>query len=225
MTDATQSELLTRFQAWRKLDPMMNQISWFIGSSIDETGVVWTSKNRMEKVVAGRVQSLAAACLQMLRNSRDNWSTETAAKLFVPPLEDHDFLVTLQKKVLSFGNRRSVSKGVFRNLAVEMETSAESAGFNPVQDLVNELDRLLGGTAIFLYGDSNHAGNTIAGLWRPNTLGTKEWRVRLGWSSQPDNEEAENGDAKCSLNKKGVLKEIELLGKDLIKNVKQLGPT
>ncbi|KPI34383.1 U3 small nucleolar RNA-associated protein 22 [Cyphellophora attinorum] len=221
MTDAARTELSTRFQAWRKLDPMMNQVSWFIGSSVDETGTVWTSKTRMEKVIAARVQSLAAACLQVVYESTEQWTMDTATSLFVPPLQDYDFLITLRKQ--SLPRRHDVaSDEKFRNLSVEMESSSGDSGSNPVQSFLDEINGVLGGTALFLYGDSRQGGKVIAGLWRPNTHGTKEWRVRLGWSSRPHTADDENGNETCALNKEGVLKEIEILGRDLVKDVKYL---
>jgi U3 small nucleolar RNA-associated protein 22 len=221
MTDAARTELSTRFQAWRKLDPTMNQVSWFVGSSVDETGTVWTSKSRMEKVIAARVQSLAAACLEVVRASTEQWSMGTATSLFVPPLQDYDFLITLRKQALP--SRHGVaSNGKFRNLSVDMESSSEDSGFGPVQSFLDELNGALGGTALFLYGNSRQGGKVIAGLWRPNTQGAKEWRVRLGWSSQPHTADDESGNEACTLNKEGVLKEIEILGKDLVKDVKYL---
>ena len=55
------AEMQTRFTAWRKLDPALNNVVLFIASNIDPTGVIWTHGARPSKVVAARLTALAKA--------------------------------------------------------------------------------------------------------------------------------------------------------------------
>ena len=60
----------TRFAAWRKqLDPGLNSVVWFVGTNIDETGVVWTQGGSPSRVVAGRVTALAKASRDIIKQT------------------------------------------------------------------------------------------------------------------------------------------------------------
>ena len=224
MTQEQRKELGTRFEAWRKLDPNMNQVSWFVGSNVDESGVVWTSGGRVEKVVAGRVTSLAAACLDVVRaeGDRGGLGEEEAKGLFASGVEEYDFLIYLEKGVVKGGQGKR-QKGKYRNLEVAEETDADAVGYDPVQEYLDDLEAAFKGVALFFYGAAGDGGNVIAGLWRPATRGRREWKVRLGWTSLPIREKGEtDGERKimAELNTKAILKEIEIMGEGLVKGVK-----
>lgn len=225
MTAAERAEAKTRFDAWRKLDPKMNQVSWFIGTNIDETGVAWTGSGRVEKVIAGRVTALAEACVELLTTGDAGLSTDISRSLFESPLDDYDFLLHLDKSVTNKGQAQSNSREKFRNLEVESETDTGRIGFDPVQDFLGDLQSAFGTTALFMHGDSPDRSNVIAGLWRPSVQGQREWRVRLGWSSVPLSRKAadeEEATVQGEINKKAVLKEIEVLGAGIVREAKML---
>ncbi|ETN37932.1 uncharacterized protein HMPREF1541_07555 [Cyphellophora europaea CBS 101466] len=220
------AELRARFAAWRKLDPQMNQVSWFVGSNVDETGVAWTAGGRVEKVVAARVAALAGACLEVVGGqTAAGLSLEVGKTLFVSPFEEYDFLVMLDKEaVKGAAVVRRKGKEKYRNLEVAAETDVDVVGFDPVEDFLADLEAAFGNTALFFYGASGDGGKILAGVWRPGVQGRREWRVRLGWSSVPISdkvaEDDDDGKEMCEFNKMGILKEMEIIGEGLVKEIK-----
>lgn len=222
MSADQRAQLRTRFEAWRKLDPNMNQVSWFVGTNTDESGVVWTGSGHVEKVVAGRVTALAAACMEVVSASQTGLADAAARSLLSSGLEEYDFLIYLEKKVVK-GHSAKKHKGKYRNLEVAEETDVDAVGFDPVQEYLGDLEASFKSTALFFYGASGDGVNVIAGLWRPGVKGRREWKVRLGWSSVPIREKGgDEGGAKemAEINKMGILKEIEIMGEGLVREVK-----
>ncbi len=221
-------EVKTRFEAWRKLDPVMNNVVWFIGTSIDGTGVVWTQRARPARVVAGRVSALARAAVEMLESKGTGMSEADWAGLFNSPLGDFDFVIHIRPGLVKGRREGKKAKGAlvngtaeFKNLQIAESLDVESIGVDPVELFVQDLNHAFGASALFFY--DRHGGKAIAGLWKPSVLGRREWRVRLGWSSVPvpaekDNEKEEGKDI-CVFNKEGVLAEIATLGEGIVKNI------
>ncbi|KAK7883771.1 U3 snoRNP protein [Exophiala xenobiotica] len=224
-------EVKTRFEAWRKLDPVMNNVVWFVGTTVDGTGVVWTQRARPARVVAGRVSALAKAAVEMLESQGTGMSEENWAGLFNSPLGDFDFVIHVRPGLIKGrhhegkkARRGSLVNGgtaEFKNLQIAEALDVESLGYDPVDLFLQDLNYAFGASALFFY--DRHGGTAIAGLWRPSVLGRREWRVRLGWSSMPvpaetDNEKEEGKDI-CVFNKEGVLAEIATLGEGIVKNI------
>jgi U3 small nucleolar RNA-associated protein 22 len=228
MTKEQRSDLTARFGAWRKLDPQMNQVTWFIGSNVDETGVVWTGNASVEKVVASRVTQLASACMEVVRAAQGQWSEDTGRSLFVSPTDGFDFLIYLRKDVVRGAMaRKEKVKGKYRNLDVALESDASNVGFDPVKDFLSDLEASFGNVALFFYNDGVDGGRTIAGLWRPLVRGNREWRVRLGWSTLPlppqNGSDGGEGKEMCEFNAAGTLKEMEIMGQGLVKSIERRG--
>jgi U3 small nucleolar RNA-associated protein 22 len=176
-------------------------------------------------VVAGRVAGLAGACMEVVRGEgrrEGGLGLEGARGLFASGLEEYDFLVYLERTVVKGGKVKG-RKGKYRNLEVAEETDADAVGFDPVREYLGDLEAVFKGVALFFYGASGDGGDVIAGLWRPAVKGKREWKVRLGWSSVPIREKGEaDGERKvmAELNTKAILKEIEIMGEGLVKEVK-----
>ncbi|EXJ59908.1 hypothetical protein A1O7_04055 [Cladophialophora yegresii CBS 114405] len=233
LADAQRAEMETRFQAWRKLDPNMNTVVWFVGSNVDGTGTVWTGNACPPRVVAGRVTALAKAAMTMIEGK---WlEDETSWKgLFVGKLADYDFVIHLKSSAVTMGGTgrkktgsaalegMDAANGEFKNLQIAQSLDVNSIGHNAVELYLRDLNHAFGSSALFFY-DSN-GGKVIAGLWRPSVLGRKAWRVRLGWSSVPLPAVAEeDGDEPkdiCVFNKEAVVAEMVMLGEGLVKEVK-----
>ncbi|KEF62098.1 uncharacterized protein A1O9_00070 [Exophiala aquamarina CBS 119918] len=229
MPAAQTDEMMTRFQAWRKLDPGLNNVVWFVGTSLDPTGTVWTQGSRPERVVAVRVRALASAAVEMLKSGGTRMSDEDWAALFLSPLDDFDFRIYLKPSVVKHHADARLKSGrredrvVYKNLQLEQALDVEAIGHDAVRLFVEDLEAAFGSTALFFH--DSYGGDVIAGMWKPVVLGRKEWRVRLGWSSVPVPvaEGQEDGKQQCLFNERAVLAEISTLGEGLIKHIKIKG--
>lgn len=230
LTTAQVSEIETRFQAWRKLDPSMNNVVWFVATNLDTTGTVWTQGGRPARVVATRLRALARASVGVIETKGTNMADSDWLGLFISALSDFDFQIHIKPSVLKSYQPKSKSKAVsgkikggseFKNLQIHDSLDVDSIGYDPVALFLQDLNHAFGQAALFFF--DTHGGSVVAGLWRPSVLGRKEWRVRLGWSSIPVLAEKgeEQGEAKdvCVVNKKGILAEIARLGEGLIKEI------
>lgn len=234
MTAGQTDEMTTRFQAWRKLDPGLNNVVWFVGTNLDATGTVWTQGGRPERVVAGRVRALASAAIDMVKASGTKMGDDDWATLFRSPLDEFDFQIYLKPSVVKQrqhgGDARLKSRRgedgvgvVYKNLQLGQALDIESIGHDSVMLFVEDLEAVFGTTALFFY--DSHGGDIIAGMWKPAVLGQKEWRVRLGWSSVPvpAAEGHEDGKQPCLFNERAVLAEMSTLGEGIIKHIKTKG--
>ncbi|RMZ85406.1 hypothetical protein DV737_g719, partial [Chaetothyriales sp. CBS 132003] len=222
MSAKSRDDLRTRFQAWRKLDPNMNKVTWFIGTNIDETGVVWTTNARPEKVTAARVRSLAGACMEIIKRKGSDMSEVDVESLFRTPMEHFDFLLHLTRAVTKgkgANNDKTVNM-TYKNLQITSGLELDEIGFDPVELYLRDLEKAFGNVALFFHGTQGE-GKVIAGLWRPNALGKKEWRVRMGFSTLPLRENEQQGEEKTmgEFNGEAVLSEIAMMGEGIVKKV------
>ena len=223
-------DMKMRFQAWRKLDPGMNSVVWFVGTSVDETGVVWTQGGRPEKVVAARVGGLAKACLDVVTGKGLEANEDDMRGLFRTPIAEFDFVMRLDKAVArgvdanangkgkGKGKGRGGGVGGFKNLQITAGLEHDRIGFDPVELYLKDLEKAFGNVALFFY-DGEGGGKMIAGLWRPSVLGRKEWRVRMGWSTKPVVEKGEEGKVVGEFNGEAVLAEMKMMGEGIVKGV------
>lgn len=214
------AELETRFQAWKKLDPAMNNVAWFIGTNVDPTGTIWTQGSSPSKVIAGRVTALAKAAIELLRSKSTEMQEQDWKNLFVSPLVDFDFVIYLKKSVVRGAVKgKNSGNGVvkFKNLQVQEDMDVESVGHDVAALYLNDLERCFGSVVLFFRGEGDRV---IAGLWKPSALGTKEWRVRLGYSSAlVAGADGNEGDVKCVVNKEGMMVEMAALGEGMIEKI------
>ncbi|KIX07157.1 uncharacterized protein Z518_01810 [Rhinocladiella mackenziei CBS 650.93] len=237
MSASQVSEIETRFQAWRKLDPNMNNVVWLVGTNLDTTGTVWTQGSRPPRVVAGRLAALARAAVQVIETQGSKMDDSDWRRLFISPLSDFDFLIHIKPSVLRSYRPRSKSKSKsdkinggseFKNLQIHDALDSASIGYDPVVSFLRDLKTAFGSAALFFHETSG--GSVVAGLWKPSVLGKKEWRIRLGWSSVPvsaekgrreKDEDEDQGERKdmCVLNKDGMLAEIAMLGDGIVKEI------
>lgn len=231
-------DLETRFLAWRKMDPNMNNVAWFIGTNLDATGVVWTQGSISgqdpcpPRVVAGRLTALASAATQLFKTvgERDSKTMSEADwnDVFASSVEHFDFVIHLKKGVT--GSRKSASggqAGKFKNLQLAEVLDADTTGIDAVQCYIEDLESAFGHVALFFSGEGASDSNTICGLWRPHVRksnGNRELKIRLGMSTTPlvqskVEQDEERASADCEVNLSGMLAEMSLLGSEIVQNI------
>ncbi|KIW74971.1 hypothetical protein Z517_11742 [Fonsecaea pedrosoi CBS 271.37] len=230
LTAANVTEIRNRFEAWRKLDPQLNNVVWFVGTNIDTSGTVWTINAHPPRVVAGRLTALARAAIELVESKSTSMTEDQWTGLFESPLGDYDFLIHLKPSVVRGAglkgkgtkakSRRDSSAQEFKNLQIAESMDVDSIGYDPAELYLRDLNHAFGSAALFFY--DRYGGTVIAGLWRPTVSGRKEWRVRLGWSSVPVKSEGEGEEGKdmCVFNQDGVLAEMARLGEGLVREIK-----
>ena len=215
----------------------MNNVSWFIGSNIDATGVAWSEGGRIEKVVAGRLRALARAVMQLVESKGTDMSEEDWRGIFQGDTEEFDFVIKVNKSLVkgTAGMQEERKKGgdaKFKNLTLAQNIdSVEDIGFDPVDLYLADLRAAFGHAALFFHGEGQDA---ICGLWRPGSMGEREWRVRLGWSSVPvrytegtevakesEREEANGEKVVCRLNRQAILVEMAVMGEGLVRDIRK----
>jgi U3 small nucleolar RNA-associated protein 22 len=206
MTSEDVASINTRLEAWRKIDPAMNRTVIFAASSHDPTGTAFTDKGP-SKMVAARMTTLArSACKRV----KDQGLELNPKSLFVSSAADYDFVIHLASK---FGHQpeKEATKQKFRNLEVQSDLDLKIIGDRPIQAFLNELKKLYG-NSIVLFHDST-AGSVITGLWNPQLVPSRAFKVNLGYATVPvsggENEE-------ITLDKAAILSEISRLGGDMV---------
>jgi U3 small nucleolar RNA-associated protein 22 len=211
--------LKTRFTAWRKLDPNMNNVVLFIGSNLDSTGVVWTQGQRPPRVIAARLTALAKASIAVIREKGVETQEADWKGLFQSPLSDFDFLIHL-KRGFGRGEKKEKTQAKFKNLQLQESMDEEQLGFDPAELFVQDLEKIFGESILFFH--DRDGGNVVAGLWNPRVLKRQNFRVRLGVSSMPvatAKTEDQDGKEQVVINQAAVLAEIAMMGEGLVQKV------
>ena len=210
--------LRTRFEAWRKIDPALNRVVIFAASNVDGEGNTWTDNSRPAKVVAGRLIGLAKAAVREIDERGAHLDAES---LFGGGLEDYDFVIHLNPKVVRQG-RKSPAQTRYKNLELQAHacgnniddftlSAAGSVGFEPVKLFLTDLEKVFGTAALFFHDESSDM-NVIAGLWNPTCEG-RAWKLSLAYSSVP----AKDGtQIQAGLNHSAMLAEMARLGGDML---------
>lgn len=245
MTKPQIVNLQTRFQAWRKqLDPGLNNVVWFVGTNIDETGVVWTQGQRPPRVVAARFTALARASIDLVkhRNKPELEMKEDKVgfwkSMFQSPLADFDFLIHLNKHAVSAHQNQKPGDSKFKNLQLQLQSpisTIETIGFDPVHLFLQDLQHVFADSILFFYGSNGN--RVIPCLWNPRVLpGSqdskgrgrgREWKVKMGYSTIPipvESEDQEGEKVEGIINQRGILAEIEMLGEGLVERIEVLRP-
>lgn len=208
-------DIRTRFEAWRKVDPAMNRVALFVGSSYDTDAVSWT-EHAPSKAVAARMTVLARVADKLVQ---DKGLKLKLASLFKPSTKGYDFVIRLQKakkKATDAGKTR------FKNLQISDTDDSSMTGFDPADLYLEELQRVYGDATLFFYNRAEQ--DVIAGLWSPHTM-RRRLKVNLGWSSVPmsgshtSGGSGEEEGAEVRANKEAMLAEMARLGGDLVRSV------
>lgn len=190
----------TRFEAWRKLDPALNRVVMFAASIVDHDGTTWTD-GQPSKVVAGRMTALAKAAIGAVEVQKLDLDL---ASLFVSPLSDYDFVLHLSS------GQKTKKAQAFKNLELDALSDTSLVGYEPVAAFLSELETLYGSAVLFFSGSG-----FIAGLWNPQTA-PRSWKVNLSYATEPVKQDE---DVMAVLDKESILKEVAVLGGDLVSKV------
>ncbi|KZT00334.1 Nrap protein [Laetiporus sulphureus 93-53] len=183
---------------------------WAVATELDPDGHVWTRAGP-DAVVARRVRALAQATWECLQGiERDVFDVLVCGPFFSPlplqqvlrfllsqtlfahPTEHYDFLIEFDPTVLPryAQNVRAdpavwETKGKYAN-AKAIPASSSSAvlpGFDPVQALSDDLQRVYKDTFVLFYDPLG--GDKLGGVWDPRLNAPRSFRVLGGFSSMP----------------------------------------
>ena len=219
-------KIQTRFEAWRRIDPAMNRVVLFAATNLDADGNTWTDRAKPEKVVAARMTALAKAAAQAVRASEDpstsGASPFTTESLFVPQLQDFDFVIYLAPRYCQSAKKKRAVETKFKN--IEMQHTVTGAKNSPIQIVrlfVEDLQSVYGDTVLWFWDEQGL--EKIAGLWNPAATAQRTFKVKPGWNSTPmnvkGNGEKEKSKVDICVNKEAIYNEIRRLGGDLISKI------
>jgi U3 small nucleolar RNA-associated protein 22 len=206
----------TRFAAWRKIDPAMNNVALFVASDIDTDGISWTQYEMPSKVVAARMSSLAKAAVRLMR---EKVYALDVSDFFHTSLAPYDFVLSLRSKALTEVLAPPPSSSSrFKNL--QRQVIPERADkLTVVRTFVRELQACFSPNILFFHGDEQC--DVIAGLWNPHTVKPKNWSLKMTYSTIPVAlvKPEVKGSEDVSINQTAILNEIARLGAHLIEGV------
>lgn len=224
------TEVETHFNAARGSDPSMTHRAWFIATETDLEGMAFGRLGPVGGIADG-VKKLARAAVSVLEEATSLSSSEVLA-LFTPSLEHYDFVIHLNRSVLPryaenvhadpsvWGAKRTK----YANDAASNLTSfptllgdSPKPGFDPAEAFVGML-RALYSDSFRLYHDK-HGGCVIGGLFNPSLDRERDFKVGLGFSSQPASANKGKKQTQVKLNKVAIMAEIERLGEGLVDKV------
>ena len=211
MKSTTYDKIITRFKAWRRIDPAMNRVAMFVASDQDQEGILSTEAGP-SKIVAARLTSLArAACAVVDKQGIDLQAPE----LFTPHTADYDFIVHLNPMFLegAFGIKEQKKAG-YKNLQSEKQPNKSNKKVVP--SFLDELRTLCGNNVIFFHNENG--GSLIGGVWNPLT-GPRSWRINIGYSTVPTSHDGET--SQVILNRNVTLHNVARLGGDLILQIEE----
>ena len=199
-----------RFEAWRKIDPVMHRVSMFAASNLDSGGITWTEMSP-PKVVAARFTGLAKAACGMLKERGPDLEPKA---LFIASMADYDFVIHLNPRT-TVNNNREKEEPKFKNLQFQSDQHKRLAGISPAQLYLHELKALYDGNVLFFNNDQG--GSLIAGLWNPQT-GPRPLKVNLPYTIKPIGRSGDE-DIQINMNKTAILHDIATLGGGMLSRI------
>lgn len=214
------SEVQTRFDAWRNIDPMMNTVALFAASNLDRDGVTWTQFSKPPRVVAARLSALSKSAMKLVAEKKLDLH---APELFISPFTDYDFVLWLNLKYAAGSRKKREDRAVFKNLQglCQGVLDGDMTGVKPAAAFADELTRLYGHAIVFFHGDHEEAGGgVIAGVWNQQTTKPRTWGLKIGYSTIPSIVEGEQENrTELAPNKTAILNEIATIGGELVEKI------
>ncbi|KUJ10623.1 pre-rRNA processing protein-like protein Utp22 [Mollisia scopiformis] len=211
MTTKDVDSVNTRLEAWRKIDPSMNRTVLIAASNHDITGTAFTDSGP-SKMVAARMTALArSACKLVKEKGRDL----DHRALFASSTADYNFIVHISPKFTGTQPGKN-SKPKFKNLEVQGGADIEMIGLQPVEQYLQELEKLYTDSIVFFHGGVG--SNVIAGLWNPQKAAPRQFKVNLAYATKPSKHEDGEAD-EVVIDKAAILAEIARLGGDMVSRI------
>jgi U3 small nucleolar RNA-associated protein 22 len=212
MTSKEVNSVKTRLEAWRKIDPGMNRTILFAASNHDTTGTAFTDEGP-SKMVAARMTALARSACNLVKEKGLELDHRS---LFAASTSDYDFIIHISPKFTGEHRRKEATQQKFKNLEVQSELNPELVGYRPVRSFLDELERLFTNCVVFFHGEVN--GSVIAGLWNPQAVASRTFKVNLAYATKPSGKIEEDA-AEIEIDKSAILAEIARLGGDIVSRI------
>lgn len=240
MPAADRASIVTRLEAWRKIDPNMNHTVLFVATAQEPSGVAWTAADgqaKPSKVVAVRMTSLAKSACRLVREQGVELDYR---RLFVPSLKDYDVLIHLNGKAARATLRtyatidpqagaESAGRSKFKNLDERTGQEPLPLAQHPADVFLKHLNAAYSGPLVFFRGAADDT--TIGAIWNPQ-MQRRSFRINLPTSYKPvagqnrPQEDDEGSDDEAELvevNKEAILAEIARIGGDLVDKIEVKG--
>ncbi|KAF7327497.1 Mannose-6-phosphate isomerase [Mycena kentingensis (nom. inval.)] len=185
---------------------------WRVSTEADKTGNIWTGRGP-DITVALRIRALSAATWESLQSiETGHLNVET---ILTHPTNDYDLIVRLDPTSLPRHAQRVDSASCrYANLGRD-STVIMRPGFDPAQLLFDDLQRVYADTLKLFYDP--FGGESYGAVWDPTLRQPRPFRVMGGFSSMPVQGKQQKG--MVSVNEQGVLKEIERLGRGIVRGI------
>ncbi|KAG0647352.1 U3 small nucleolar RNA-associated 22 [Hyphodiscus hymeniophilus] len=212
MTSKDVASITMRLEAWRKIDPGMNRTVLFAASNHDAQGTAFTDGGP-SKMVAARMTALARSACKLIKDQDINLDHRS---LFASSTTDYDFVIHLAPK-FAHGEARKAMKQKFKNLELQSEADLELVGYHPVNEYLQELKRLYTSSIILFH--SATSGPIIAGLWNPQIVQPRPFKVNLAYATHPETDAANEEEREIKLDQSAILSEIARIGGDMVSRI------
>ncbi|KAI1130138.1 Nrap protein [Nemania abortiva] len=201
-------DIVTRLEAWRKIDANMNRTTLFVATPFDITGIAYTQN--IPKVVATRMTTLARSASKAAKDKSIELDPRT---LFQSGLRDYDIVIHLSAKAIKGVLRDDGTKhSHFKNLDESGSSEALPLPESPIPALLRRLNSVYSVPLLFFHGGVEDT--VIAALWNPQ-IHNRRFSANMPSSFKPASEDANT----FELNKEAVLAEIARVGGDLIEKI------
>jgi U3 small nucleolar RNA-associated protein 22 len=214
MTSNDVDAVNTRLEAWRKIDPSMSRTVLFAASNHDTTGTAFTDAGP-SKMVAARMTALARSACKLVKDKGHDLDYRS---LFAGSTADYDFVIHISPKFTGDSRQKQSDQSKFKNLVIQSEVNKELVGYNPVQTYLEELKKLYTSSFVLFHGSL--IGSVIAGLWNPQIVGARPFKVNLAYATKlAEVGQSEKNEDAIELDRAAILAEIARLGGDMVSRI------
>lgn len=215
LTVAAYKMIEDNFRKIRSSDPSAIRTQWFVGSKDDPLGILWSHDILLP--IALRLTALARAAVATVSPHFAALGLGSAAELFVPALNDYDFVLTLSESLRVLAAMLGLlPPGAFKNLNSVPQRVPDniSAHYDLHWAFYTELEARFGQVVLFLTHKYNALSSpVVTGIFVPAYQGKRKFRPSLGFDTKPA------GGEDVELNREGVLAQVKGLGGEMVEKI------